>query len=135
LAGPIGDKSIEEANIWRDKVQQYFDRQAMNLLCDHVQCRNPLRGKTESNRTLCTDAEIVIRDKNDIKDSDFIIVNWPEKCVSNGTAMEIQYAHSLNKPIMFVGEWAKNDVWIRFHITDAFYELDNALDYIQQMWM
>jgi nucleoside 2-deoxyribosyltransferase len=129
-AGPIGQTSIKDANVWREYVKEYF---LNNNQC--VDVRNPLRGKKEEERVNYVDTEIVQRDKKDINESDFIIVYWPTKCTSNGTAMEIIYAFERGIPVIFIGEWAKNDIWIRYHSTKIFNTLDNALDYIIQMWL
>jgi nucleoside 2-deoxyribosyltransferase len=130
LAGPIGKMTIDEANGWR--------RVVSSLLISHdnnIEIKNPLRGKKEELRHTYTDADIIARDKQDIRFSDFIIVNWPEKCISNGTAMEILYAWQNEVPVIFIGEWAKNDIWIRGHVIKIFSELYEAIDYIKEMWL
>jgi nucleoside 2-deoxyribosyltransferase len=127
LAGPIGKQTLEEANVWRKKVEKEFeDIYAIDI-------RSPLRGKKEENRKNYTDAEIVIRDKNDIKD--LVLVYWPERCISNGTAMEICYAFENKVPVIFVGSWAKEDVWVKYHCTNIFDTLDEAIDCIKTMWL
>lgn len=128
LAGPIGDQTIEEANAWRKKAEDYFGTDYY-----WIDVRNPLRGKTEDNRKKCTDAEIILRDKNDIQD--LVLVYWPERCVSNGTAMEIIYAWEHEVPVIFVGDWAKEDVWVRYHVAKIVSNLDDALKYIVDMWL
>jgi nucleoside 2-deoxyribosyltransferase len=123
LSGPIGDRSIEEANAWRQEVTQWLK------FLDCFAC-NPLCGRMEALRSSYTPTEIVTRDKKDIRDSDVILVYWPEKCVSNGTAMEIIFAYQFGKPIVFVGEWAKNDYWINYHATKIVSALEEAYDAI-----
>ena len=63
------------------------------------------------------------------------MVYWPERCVSNGTAMEIIYAWEHEVPVIFVGDWAKEDVWVRYHVAKIVSNLDNALKYIVDMWL
>jgi hypothetical protein len=130
LASPIGSRSIEEANQWRNYVQEYFYNKRIT-----IDIRSPLRGKIEEERKNYTDAEIVIRDKNDIRQSDFIIVYWSEREISNGTCMEILEAWNHNVPVIFIGEWAKEDKWLRYHVTRFFDNLDEALNYIEKMWL
>jgi len=127
LAGPIGKQTIEESSVWRKQVEDSFE----NIYS--IDIRNPLRGKREENRKLYTDAEIVLRDKKDIQD--IVLVYWPERTISNGTAMEICYAFENKVPVIFVGAWARDDVWIRFHCTRIFDELDEAVEYIKKMWL
>jgi nucleoside 2-deoxyribosyltransferase len=127
LAGPIGKQTIEESGVWRKQVEESFeDLYSINI-------RSPLRGKKEENRKSYTDAEIVLRDKLDIKD--LVLVFWPERTVSNGTAMEILYAYENKVPVIFVGSWAREDVWVRHHVVRIFDELDEAVDYIKEMWL
>jgi nucleoside 2-deoxyribosyltransferase len=123
LAGPIGNRPIEEANAWR--------KEATNrIYWANSEVINPLRGKVEHLRSTYVAAEIVTRDKKDIRKADIVLVYWPEKCVSNGTAMEIIYAHQHEKPIVFVGEWAKDDYWISYHVTKIVAELEEAYEAI-----
>ena len=127
LAGPIGDVSIEEANKWREII---------TLILKYLgfECLNPLRGITEENRTTLSDYDIVERrNKTDISQSDIMLVYWPERKVSNGTAMEILEAFYEGIPVLFVGEWAENDIWIRYHVTDIFKSTWDALVYISRL--
>lgn len=123
LGGPIGNMTIDEANGWRLEVE----KQAGLL---GIKCLNPLRGRTEENRKSLTDDDIIDRDKRDIEQCSIMLVNWPERIISNGTAMEIMYAHLLRKPILFVGKWAMNDIWVRYHVTDVFESTTLALAWI-----
>lgn len=128
LAGPVAEKTIKEADEWRRQVQYRLKSYNIDFL-------NPLRGKTEENRNSFNSTEIVLRDKNDIAKSDLVLVYWPKRIISNGTAMEIFYAHSLNIPILFVGEWALKDKWISEHITKCYKVLEDALEDIVEVWM
>jgi len=127
LAGPIGSMTIAEANVWREAATQFLAQRGIKAL-------NPLRGKLEKDRGTYTPAEIVLRDKNDIACAEVTLVYWPEKCTSNGTAMEIEYAHAREKIILFVGEWGKNDIWINYHVTKFMNSIEEALDYIAAMF-
>lgn len=129
LAGRIGGFSLAEANEWRLRV--------INELDGLAKCLNPLRGKKEEFRSLYTDNEIVIRDKGDIQEADIIIAYLPERGLgpSVGTTMEIMYAYMLGKPILMVGDWGKNDIWMRYHCTTIFNNLDDLLDDLKLMWL
>lgn len=130
LASPIGSMSIAEAQEWRDYVQGYFYE-----TFHKVDVRSPLRGKAEENRSTYTDAEIVLRDKRDIHNSDFVLVYWPDRCVSTGTTMEVLEAYNYNIPLIFVGSWVRNDIWMRHHITKIHDTLHEALTDIERMWL
>jgi nucleoside 2-deoxyribosyltransferase len=127
VGGPIGKMTIQEANQWREEATEYLGRHG-------IKTYNPLRGKVEAERGSYTRDEIILRDKNDIKKSDIVLVYWPEKCISNGTAMEILYAYEREKIIIFVGEWGKQDIWIDGHVTKFMPDLQSALDYIVAMF-
>ena len=84
-----------------------------------------------------TDGEIVIRDKNDIENSDIVLVYWKDKgnAPSVGTAMEVLYSYSLGIPVLFVGDWAADDIWMRYHVTKIYSELDEAIEDIKATWL
>jgi nucleoside 2-deoxyribosyltransferase len=126
LAGPIGQRSLNDANSWRKEATNYLAYHNIGVL-------NPLRGKTEENRPYYTPGEIVTRDKQDIINSNAILVYWPEREISNGTAMEIEFAFENDKMILFVGDWAQKDIWIKYHATKIFHNLESALNYISAM--
>lgn len=127
LAGPIGSMTIAEANTWRNEAELYLAQYDIKAL-------NPLRGKNEKDRATYTPAEVVLRDKNDIARSEVILVYWPERCISNGTAMEIEYAYEREKIILFVGDWGEKDIWIKYHVTKFMPDIKSALDYIVAMF-
>jgi nucleoside 2-deoxyribosyltransferase len=127
LAGPIGKMTIEEANAWRERANSL-------LQMNGCQGFNPLRGKIESERHTYTGGEVVIRDKNDIAKSDIVLVYWPDRGISNGTAMEILYAYEREKIILFIGDWGKDDLWINYHVTKFMPDLNSALEYITIMF-
>jgi nucleoside 2-deoxyribosyltransferase len=126
LGGPIGKMTIEEANGWRKSAEKFLNNIG-------IVARNPLRGKTEKDRNSYTISEIVMRDKIDIQKSDIVLVYWPERVISNGTAMEIEYAYDLGKIILFVGDWGKDDIWLNYHVTKFIPTLPEALEYISLM--
>lgn len=127
LAGPIVAIGYEKAMEWRNEVENWFNCLPL------VEIRNPMRGFQFGEAY--TDNEVIVRDKMDIANCDLILVNWPEQCMSNGTTMEILYAHERGIPVIFVGEWANRDVWLRYHATKIFYDLKGALDYIERMFI
>jgi nucleoside 2-deoxyribosyltransferase len=125
LAGPISSCStLDEANSFREK--------AKNLLALHdIGTINPLRGKIEDMKYSYRPAEIVQRDKMDIRRADGILVDMTEPDHPYiGTSMEIMYAHHLEKPVFVVTDWAKDHYWIQYHATQIFESLEDAVEYI-----
>jgi nucleoside 2-deoxyribosyltransferase len=129
LAGRINGFTLQDANSWRSEVESKLNGIA--------KCRNPLRGKQEKLRYEYTDGEIVVRDKTDIRNSDIILAYLPERGIGPtvGTTMEIMFAYTLGKPILFIGDWAKDDIWMRYHVTKIFSTLDDAIEDIKAMWL
>ena len=128
LGGPIGTMSVAEANAWRTKA-------ANQLELGGIETINPLRGECDSKRPNYNCNEIVMRDKLDIRSCDVVLVYWPERTVSNGTAMEIMYAWENDKYLVFVGEWAEKDYWIKYHATKVFSDLESAVEHIKERMM
>jgi len=129
LAGRIGGLTLKDANAWRERVEKEFEGIA--------KCLNPLRGKKEEMRYRYTDGEIIVRDKNDIENSDIVLVYWKDKgnAPSVGTTMEVLYSYLLGIPVLFVGDWAADDIWMRYHVTKIYSELDEAIEDIKAMWL
>lgn len=113
LAGSIAGKSGEQATGWRELAAQYF--------YDHnIEVRDPMRSKPElriidmiavDGRSYAdwgpfyTSKGILVRDFNDVKQSDVILVNLLGATrLSLGTTMEIAWAFALQKPIVCVME-------------------------------
>lgn len=110
LAGPITGQDLDQAKSWRDEVK--------NILSDvGLSGFSPMRGKSYhskeekdepgfNDRTMSSINGIYIRDYNDVKTSDAILVNFLEcgNRVSIGTVMEIAWAKSLQIPVVIVME-------------------------------
>jgi len=109
LAGPITGYSYKEVSNWRDSVKE--------LLADvGIHGYSPMRGtvylsKEEeikdsyNNHTMSSIDGINIRDYNDVKTSNALLVNLlGAKHVSIGTVMEVAWARAFQIPIVIVME-------------------------------
>lgn len=108
LAGPISGLTYDGATSWRDYVS--------TRLAPNVECRSPMRNKDYLKQEgilkdsyeggewlLSTNKFIVARDRNDVYQSDLILVNFlGASKVSAGTFIEIGWANAWNKPIVAV---------------------------------
>lgn len=114
LAGPITGQNYEGATSWREL--------AIKRLQDvDIKAYSPMRGKaylskedkiqdSYSNYTMSSINGINVRDFNDVKTSDAILVNFLgcNNKVSIGTVMEIAWARAFQIPIIIIME--KNNI-------------------------
>jgi len=109
LAGPITGYSYGEVSNWRDSIK--------DILADvGIHGYSPMRGKvylskeeeikdSYSNHTMSSIDGINIRDFNDVKTSNALLVNLLDaKHVSIGTVMEVAWARAFQIPIVIVME-------------------------------
>lgn len=109
LAGPITGLSYTSATSWREEVR--------NILFMHnINAFSPMRGKvylskedkiadSYSDHTMCSISGINVRDYNDVKTSDALLINFL-KCtsISIGTVMEIAWARAFQIPVVIIME-------------------------------
>jgi nucleoside 2-deoxyribosyltransferase len=108
LAGPISGLTFEQSTEWRNEVKK--------MLAPSIDGFSPMRGKEQLKREavivgaygddpLTSIDGINVRDHNDVRTSDAILVNFlGAKTVSIGTVMEIAWAQELRKPTVIVME-------------------------------
>lgn len=116
LAGAINGMSDTEANGWRTDAK---------ILMPHIEWLDPMsrdyRGKEAEN------VEAIVQgDLADIAASDVILVYAVRP--SWGTAMEVVYAHQMEKIIVVVCE--RPSPWLRFHATHCLPSLGQAAQFI-----
>lgn len=110
LAGPISGHSYKNVTDWREDAKNYLSD--MNILG-----YSPLRGKSYlnneemikdhySSHTMSSIKGINVRDYNDVKTSDAVIVNLLNSGdkISIGTVMEIAWARAFQIPVIIVME-------------------------------
>lgn len=122
LAGAVnvGDYN---ARAWRDYTTDYFDRNKIITL-------NPIQNRIIPGH-FYEPKEIVESDLALIDQSNLILaeLNWSEHAYI-GTAMEIRYAYTSNRPVVTWGIEHRQHYWIRYHSYRNFAELDEALKFI-----
>jgi hypothetical protein len=109
LAGGITGLSYDEATAWREKVR-------IQLTFNSIKALSPMRGKaylsaedkladSYSDKTMSSIDGINVRDFNDCKTADAILVNFlGSKKVSIGTVMEVAWGRAFRKPTVIVME-------------------------------
>ena len=119
LCGGINSLGDSECKDWREYAKSKLNCKTLDPM------RNDYRGIEKMNYK-----EIVESDINDIKNSDAILVNATKP--SWGTAMEIVYAHNLNKEIIaFAGK--RISPWLIYHCREIYQNIDDAIGNINMM--
>lgn len=113
LAGPMRGFSTgsarEQTLAWRHEIS--------DKLKDIFIVKHAYRGR-ELKETFPDSKGAVIRDKQDILNSDIVIVNDSfENASMIGTSMEVLLAFQNNKPIIVFGDAHKGDYWLDYHAT------------------
>lgn len=122
LAGPIANCNDDECLAWRNEVVEKLP---------NIKWLNPMDRDARHYGPLSDDEIkwIVEGDKNCIYDSDIILANcWKPGW---GTGMEIILAHILRLPVYSVVPEGKISPWIRYHSTEVFRSLDDAIKFIK----
>jgi len=128
LCGPIQCKTTDKANEWRDFATSKLKEKFIIL--------NPMRRQFSDKDSLGIN-EIVLMDKEDVKQSDVLLVNY--NCARKhttlcGTAMEIHLAHSMGKFIVAFSDLPQREIspWMMFHCTRICKNLVDAIKYIKK---
>lgn len=126
LCGPIRGVTREESLGWRKKATRY--------LSSKFEVVHALRGR-EKEETFTDYRAAVIRDLNDIKNSDILLVNDTlQGCSMIGTSMEIFYANQQNIPIIVFGNAHDKDYFMNYHIHLRVNSLEEACDVLVRMF-
>lgn len=126
LSGPMRGIPREEGIAWREK--------AKSLLGEDFRVLYAYRGREEK-ETFPDPRGAIIRDKNDIKKSDIVIVNDTFKNASMiGTAMEVYYAYTKEKPIIIFGHAHDKDYWLNYHSHTRVNTLEDACNLIKKLF-
>ena len=119
LCGGINGLSDFEATDWRTRAKQLLKTETLDPM------RRDYRGMEDEHVQ-----EIIEGDVKDITDSDFLLVNAEKP--SWGTAMEVQLAYNLGRKIYAVVSAQKVSPWLRYHTTEIFRNLNDAIDRINK---
>lgn len=129
LSGPIDFVSTAESFDWRKEATRLFETPD----CDW-KVLDPLRGKNLEGSIYPDVNEVVTRDKQDIRNSDIILVNLSNECCMMGTPMEILYAWEHGKPVVIFSEWASKSYWAVYHSVKILPTLEECVSYIKSFW-
>ena len=110
LAGPISGHSFQKTTDWRNETKEFLSQHSITGM-------SPLRGKeylskettikdNYPNHIMCSITGINVRDFNDVKTADALLVNFLDSNdkISIGTIMEIAWARAFQIPIVIVME-------------------------------
>ena len=112
--------SRELGKAWRAEATEYLKKRFKTI--------HAYRGR-EKRETFPDSKGAIIRDKQDIRSSDIILVNDTfENASMIGTAMEVLYAYGLEKVIIVFGNAHKGDYWLDYHATMRVLSLKEACD-------
>lgn len=126
LSGPIRGVPRKESLAWRNEAIKFLE-QNFDIL-------HAFRGREE--KEAFTDPRAaVIRDLNDIKNADVLLVNdTVENCSMIGTSMEIFFAFQQNIPIILFGNAHDKDYWLNYHIHLRTKDLAEACEVLNKMF-
>ena len=126
LSGPMRGVPREEALLWR--------KEASKMLSGKFYVLHALRGR-EKKETFTDPRAAVIRDLNDIKRADILLVNDTFKDRSMiGTSMEIFFAHEEKKPVIVFGNAHAGDYWLDYHSHLRVKNLKEACEVLNKMF-
>ncbi len=126
LCGPMKGISREISLGWREL--------ATKCLSGKFEVLHAMRGREEK-ETFADPRAAVIRDLNDIKNADILLVNDTiENCSMIGTSMEIFFAFQQNKPIIVFGNAHDKDYWLNYHIHLRTKDFNEACDVLNKMF-
>jgi nucleoside 2-deoxyribosyltransferase len=124
LCGPIMDCALGESKDWRTRAKERLAGRFILL--------DPMRRSFRDNEVDSSN-EIVEFDLQDIRDADFVLVNYSKASV--GTSMEVFYAsHDLGKFVIAFSPMPFKDCspWMARFCTKILPDLDAALAYIDR---
>lgn len=127
LSGSInGHITARYPTTWRGYAQERLEAVGYTVL-------DPMRGRKFEVAGLSEEQieEIIVRDINDIHQSDIVLVEMDCPGMPYiGTAMEIRHAYVWCKEILVWGEANRGSIWLQYHTDRRFGALDDALEYL-----
>ena len=125
-SGPMRGVSREISLGWR--------KEATKLLKNNFDLFHAFCG-CERKKKLLPIRAAVIRDLNDIKNADILLVNDTTENVSMiGTSMEVFFAFQQNKPVIVFGNAHEKDYWLDYHIHLRTKNLKEACEVLNKMF-
>ncbi len=126
LCGPMRGVSRKISLGWR--------KRAIKILSEKFDITHAMRGR-EKKETFTDPRAAVIRDLNDIKEANIILVNDTiDNCSMIGTSMEVFFAYQMNKPIIIFGQAHNKDYWLNYHTHLRVADLTEACQVLNKMF-
>ena len=126
LSGPMRGIPREKGIAWREKVKKILGKNFVVL--------QAYRGR-EKKETFPDPRGAVVRDKQDIRRCDLMMVNDTLDDVSMiGTAMEVFLAYSLDKPVILFGRAHEKDYWLDYHSHMRVDTMENACEIVKRLF-
>lgn len=127
LSGPIRGVPRKISLGWR--------KEATVLLKKNFNLLHAFRGR-EKKESFTDPRAAVIRDLNDIRQADILLVNDTREDVSMiGTSMEVFFSFQQNKPIIVFGHAHDKDYWLNYHIHLRTRDLKEACEILNKMFV
>ena len=137
LAGAMSGLTIEEMNMWRNKVNQNLRRVA--AMADvKVNVINPVMYFNFDNNRHQTEMEVMKFDLSKVTSSDIVIVNMDKLNTSIGTCIECYEAWKKGIPVLAFGSdylWDNLHPWIQNCITRHDVNYIDTVNYINDLYM
>lgn len=126
LAGPMRGIPRAEGIAWRKEAERMLEKTFFVL--------QAYRGREEK-ETFSDPKGAIVRDKQDIRRCDVIIVNDTFKGASMlGTAMEVFFAHGLDKAVIVFGDAHTDDYWLNYHTHVRVKTLEEACSFATNLF-
>ncbi len=126
LSGPMRGISRTEGMAWREQIKTTLGAGFTTL--------HAYRGREEK-ETFPDPRGAVIRDKQDIRRCDVMIVNDTfDNASMIGTSMEVFLAHSIDKPVIVFGHAHENDYWLNTHLHMRVNTLEDACEIVRKLF-
>ena len=126
LSGPMRGVPRRDAIAWRKRAQR--------LLGNGFYVLHAFRGR-EERETFPDPRGAIVRDKQDIRRCDIMIVNDTFRQASMiGTAMEVFLAHSLDKAVIIFGHGHDHDYWLNVHAHLRVNTLEDACTLVKKLF-
>ncbi len=126
LAGGIANLNDDQVHGWRERIK------SMSYGSSNIVFLDPTRRDYRGYPIGMEQAQRIVKwDKKDIQDSDVVLAYCPMP--SWGTAMEILYAHEMDKWLIVVSSGVNVSPWLIYHTDSIVYNLDMAAEQLKEL--
>jgi len=106
MAGPMENLDTEGVFGWRNKLASEKKFWGLYTFLSPGRGKEAyFAGKHHADNSIVTEAAFVtMRDLEDVKSCDMMVIRWDETQPMRGTCVELGYATAIGKPIMYFGD-------------------------------